>query len=307
MTTNTNTTEEALAANARLLQRRKEVRIATDAPGTAGPDPRTPEQAADFSGVLERLKQFGEENAKLGRQFRAELQAKKFRQETCDIHGSNLFPNEDESVRQSVKAGELKVVWHVCAECFQVRQGFNGWKIAAGIPAEFVGATVDNWTPRDPGEIEILRNVRAFLKARSRFLIMLGNKGTGKTHLAAGILEHFRRGVMVTQSSLLYQLRESYGKHGGTNVIERCQKAAVLVIDDMGLSVGGKDELPMLHEILSFRHSQFLPTVLTGNIKLAELFAVIGERMVDRLSQSLFCNPLNFSGASNRPARKNDY
>jgi DNA replication protein DnaC len=136
---------------------------------------------------------------------------------------------------------------------------------------------------------------------------MLGNRGTGKTHLSAGIVEHYRRGLMITQATLLYRLRESYGKNNSVNVIDLCQKAAVLVIDDIGLSAGGKDELPMLHEILSFRHSQFKPTVLTGNIKPSELPAVIGERMVDRLQQSLFCEPLIFAGTSNRPARRSAY
>lgn len=296
---NTETTDEALQANARLMQRRREVKIVSGVAPEAQP--------ADFSGVLQRLQESGRENLKLANQFRDRLKAKDYTQEVCDIHGSNLFLNEDETIRKSVKAGRLVVVWHVCAECFQIRQGFNGWKLAAGVPTEFINATVDNWKPRDEKEESILRRVKAFLKKRSGFLVMLGNKGTGKTHLACGIIEHFRRGVIITQSTLLYQLRESYGRNNSTNIIERCKKAPVLVIDEMGLSVGGKDELPMIHEILSYRHSEILPTVLAGNIQAAEMFSVIGERMVDRLQQSLFCEPLIFAGASNRPARRSMY
>lgn len=81
---------------------------------------------------------------------------------------------------------------------------------------------------------------------------------------------------------------------------------ACLVLDEIGLSSGGRDELPLLHDILDHRHGNFLPTILTGNIELDTLRDVIGERMSDRLKESVFAI-LNFGGASHRSQARAGY
>jgi DNA replication protein DnaC len=135
---------------------------------------------------------------------------------------------------------------------------------------------------------------------------MLGNVGTGKTHLAVASMRHFEKALLVKQSTLLWRLRKTYRDASADDPIEPCQKTKLLVIDEMGLSQGGRDELPMLFEILDYRHGEFLPTILTGNIEWPEMAELLGARLVDRLRQSAF-NVLNFGGNSHRPRGKADY
>jgi len=49
---------------------------------------------------------------------------------------------------------------------------------------------------------------------------------------------------------LLRARRDTYADKSAFDPIERAQGARLFVLDDAGLSGGGKDELPMLHEIL---------------------------------------------------------
>jgi DNA replication protein DnaC len=80
----------------------------------------------------------------------------------------------------------------------------------------------------------------------------------------------------------------------------------LLVLDDAGLSAGGRDELPMLHEILDYRYGRKLPTVVTSNLPWDELRNLFSERMEDRLRQCSF-EVLTFSGPSYRSQLRNQY
>ena len=135
---------------------------------------------------------------------------------------------------------------------------------------------------------------------------MLGGFGTGKSHLGAAALRKFGRGWFIKQSSLLFALRATYKDKAAFDPIERAQTARLLVLDDVGISSGGRDELPLLHEILDYRHGERLPTIITSNLPIEGLSSVIGERMADRLRESAF-RVLKFSGASNRRDARQRY
>ena len=130
--------------------------------------------------------------------------------------------------------------------------------------------------------------------------------GTGKSHLSAAALRQIGGGWFVKQSSLLFALRATYRDKAARDPIERAQSARLLVLDDVGISSGGRDELPLLHEILDHRHGEKLPTIMTSNLPLEGLSAVIGDRMSDRLRESAF-RVLNFTGTSNRRGARQRY
>jgi DNA replication protein DnaC len=111
---------------------------------------------------------------------------------------------------------------------------------------------------------------------------------------------------MVKQSQLLRMLRDTYRDKAALDPVEACQGAGCLLLDEIGLSAGGKDELPLLHDVLDYRHGEKLPTIITGNVSPEQLRDIIGERLADRLKQSAF-GILLFSGKSNRPAAKDRY
>lgn len=176
----------------------------------------------------------------------------------------------------------------------------------AGVPLNLCNATLDNWHPSNEQDEGMVEQVRAFIKANRGFLLLLGGYGTGKSHIAAAIASQFRTPVFVKQSELLRRLRETYTNKAAANPVDQCQDADLLVLDELGLSGGGRDELPMLHDILDHRYNERKPTVLTGNISVEQLHQFIGARMADRLKESAFAI-LRFDGGTHRHDAREKY
>ena len=173
-----------------------------------------------------------------------------------------------------------------------------------------LACSLDNWTPSNVAERQHVEDVRHYAKTiRRGFLILLGPVGVGKSHLAVGVVRHFkdRGNVFVKQSALLLrQLRATYDDRDADDPIKKCQAAPLLVLDEMGLSGGGKDELPMLSEILSYRYEQEKPTVITSNLSWDELQDELGDRLSDRMREAAY-KVLVFSGPSHRSERREAY
>lgn len=295
--------QEALEANARLLEKRKHFKIIPGEPIQGPPLPKHSAMEQSFD-VVERLAKVGKEAALFRETITKQIGEQPYRK--CEIHECEILADVEMTIRDSREAGSFVMRWKGCATCNRIKHGPEAWKVKAGIPLELCEATLDNWNPTNENETRDLQKIRNFVKKRAGFLLMLGARGKGKTHLSAAIISHFRTGRMFTQADLLYKLRQRYSDNTAEDVITVAKKARILVIDEMGLSAGGKDEFPMLHEILSHRHSNYLPTILNGNITPGELSQIIGSRMTDRLEQSLFLQII-FEGESNRRNLRADY
>jgi DNA replication protein DnaC len=175
-----------------------------------------------------------------------------------------------------------------------------------GVPLALVHADFVNWRPRTDGERQHLERAREFALVRRGFLFLLGPVGVGKSHLAVGIMRAFSSALFVRQAQLLRQLRQHYHDSAIANPIAGAQEAGLLVLDELGVSSGGKDEQPMLSEILAARYEQRLPTVVTSNLTWKGVAAALGSRLEDRLRESIFC-VLVFAGNSHRAKRRAAY
>lgn len=175
-----------------------------------------------------------------------------------------------------------------------------------GVPDILTGATFENWKPRSEQEASHLQAVADFAECGKGFLLLLGAVGTGKTHLAVAAMRRYRSALFVKQASLLRSLRDTYTNRSASDPIEGCQRVGLLILDEMGVSGGGRDEYPMLHEILDHRHGERKPTILTSNLTWQELQSLLGERLHDRLRESAF-KILTFAGPSHRADAKGRY
>jgi DNA replication protein DnaC len=175
-----------------------------------------------------------------------------------------------------------------------------------GVPPAYCEATLQNWTPDDDKAALNLDRVREFGEAKRGFLVLLGKVGTGKTHLAVASLRSFKSGLFIKQAELLRRLRKTYAYRSAVDPTGEAQNARCLVLDEIGVSPGGRDELPLLHEILDYRHCHLKPTILTGNLTFEALSEVIGARMADRLKESAFA-VLSFGGRSHRSQMRERY
>jgi DNA replication protein DnaC len=178
----------------------------------------------------------------------------------------------------------------------------------ARVPHNLIGATFDNWKPKTNEERSHLETVERFAKSLQGFLLLLGNVGTGKSHLAVAIMHQAALSMSVLlyrQPDLLKSLRDSYDDRG-PDPRDKCAGVGLLVLDELGLVSGGKDELPLVCEIIEQRYSSGLPLVVTSNLPYEELAGQLGPRIRDRIRGATFA-ALVFSGDSHRASCREDY
>jgi DNA replication protein DnaC len=229
----------------------------------------------------------------------------------CDSHVDvPLELNIEESVARSERNENMTFVFFPCPACVAEAERIhrNRQLVDHGVPLVMVHATLDNWEADTPDAAGTLTLAKRFAELRVGFFIASGpDKGAGKTHLAVGIMRaaNVASELFIEAGQLLLQLRRNYQTHD-SDPIRDCQRAGLLVLDDLGASFGGKDVEPMLHAILHWRYSRKLPTVITTNLTSKEMIALIGERMRDRMAEATFAFQ-TVTGASRRKRARDAY
>lgn len=142
--------------------------------------------------------------------------------------------------------------------------------------------------------------VHDVMGGRFRTLLLLGSVGTGKTHLACGIIrecggiyalsptltERFRRARSFTAS-------ETEGR-----ILDDCGHARLLVVDEIGRGLSEDEERHALYRIINERYNRRKPMVLVSNHKKKDFLRYIGAAATDRLAESALA--VEFSGKSFR-------
>ena len=215
----------------------------------------------------------------------------------------------DASSRASVPPAEFTLVYSPCHECeLEARLANQShWLKSHGVPENLLHGSFDTFRIESESDRENLRQAKLFADKGKGFLVMLGNRGDGKSLLAVAILRHFRGGKFIRHNDMLLALRNSYGqKNRGPSIIDTSKNARCFVLDDLGLSMGGADELPMLHSVFEHRYGEKLPTIITANLTREKVNESVGARMADRLTECCFAW-LEFNGPSSRAAERGNY
>jgi len=224
---------------------------------------------------------------------------------TCRVH-PDCNRQIDKNYKDKV-GGQFKARYLPCIKCQnEARQKVERERLhSCGVPDNLIHATFDNLKPESDaaGHVE---DTKEFCNAGRGFLVMLGGVGTGKSHLAVASFRFFGNGWFIKHSSLLNALRATYRDRAAFDPIDRANSARLFVLDDVGLSAGGRDELPLLHQILDYRHGERLPTIITSNLSWENLRDFLGDRMADRLRESTF-RVLTFTGTSQRSIARERY
>ena len=122
-------------------------------------------------------------------------------------------------------------------------------------------------------------------------LIFIGKNGTGKNHLASGIVrkavqEHGKTALITKVRRLDRTIKEAWRKDGlESEAIKSFSAPDLLVIDEVGLQRGSETEILHLAEIIDDRYEAKKPTILCGNVSWPELQALIGDRAADRFRE----------------------
>ena len=142
-----------------------------------------------------------------------------------------------------------------------------------------------------PGQANLrlaYERARAFAWKPDGWLVILGNYGCGKTHLAAAIANlRLQSGfpvLFVVVPDLLDHLRATFAPHSDVQYDEQFEKvrtAPLLILDDLGTESSTPWAQEKLFQILNYRYSARLPTVITSNRQLETIDGRLRSRMVD--------------------------
>ncbi len=168
-----------------------------------------------------------------------------------------------------------------------------------GIPRRFADATLASYRPTSERAEKVLAACRRYVEtwperyAKGSSLILSGDVGTGKTHLACAVAKaiaakHKARAAYMTVMQAVRRVRSTYSpdaRETEQEVFDRISGLDLLVLDEVGVQSGSNHEHTTLFEIINRRYENVLPTIVISNLGLKELSEAIGERLVDRLRE----------------------
>lgn len=165
----------------------------------------------------------------------------------------------------------------------------------AELGPRFTECTFESWIAR-PGSERCLEAAKNFAEHFDRHqvsgegLLMFGNPGNGKSHLAAAIVNAvIPRGkacVFRSVPALLKKLQETYradARVSESEILAVLQDADLVVLDDLGAEKMTEWAESMLYYIVDQRYRWRKPLIVTTNCDLEELEERIGTRTFDRL------------------------
>ncbi len=127
-----------------------------------------------------------------------------------------------------------------------------------------------------------------FAQSPQGWLVLLGQNGCGKTHLAAAIANHLCqagksvRFIVVTD--LLDHLRSAFSPESRVSydeLFEKIKKSPVLILDDFGEQATTPWAQEKLYQLINYRYNARLATVITTCTDLDEIESRISSRLVD--------------------------
>lgn len=150
-------------------------------------------------------------------------------------------------------------------------------------------------------ELETLEFVR-----KGRNLVLYGNPGTGKTHIATALgIAACQRGFSVLFTSvprLLTMVREAKSQHKLSQLQNRFEKYDLVICDEFGYVSCDKEGAELLFNHLSLR-SETHSTIVTTNLAFSRWNEIIPDKvlvnaLVDRLTHK--ARIINMTGTSYR-------
>ncbi|MBI2909697.1 MAG: ATP-binding protein [Chloroflexi bacterium] len=159
--------------------------------------------------------------------------------------------------------------------------------------------------------VNAFQNARAFADAPEGWLILLGDIGSGKTHLAAAIanqrLKAGQSAIFMVVPELLDHLRYTFSPDSKVNydeLFERVKGTPLLILDDLGTETSTPWAQEKLYQIINHRYNGRLPTVITTNRALEDIDSRLSSRMADvRLSIPLQIRAPDYRSCT-RPAER---
>ncbi|NWA24033.1 ATP-binding protein [Pseudomonas gingeri] len=214
----------------------------------------------------------------------------------CQYHGLRVAPAGSSERSQALA--------HLQAE------KLNSALVGSGISPRFAESTFASYSAATPAMVQALELCQEYADnfgehfAAGRNLLLTGNVGTGKTHLASGIVRRVidlgAVAVITTAAEVIRTFKRSMDRNSGFSegdVIDELASFDLLVLDEVGAQAGTQYELAVLHEVIDRRYQDVKPMVLVSNLPATSkqdaegrhapsLEQYIGARALDRLREN---------------------
>lgn len=136
---------------------------------------------------------------------------------------------------------------------------------------------------------EIYSVCEAYAHDPQGWLVLSGESGSGKTHLAAAIANQLMAGtygdvMFIVVPDLLDHLRAAFGPNSTKPYDRRfddIKKAPFLVLDDLGTESATPWAREKLYQLLNYRYNAGLPTVITTARSIDDMEPWLKTRMLD--------------------------
>ncbi len=158
-----------------------------------------------------------------------------------------------------------------------------------------------------------LQAAREFARSPENWLVLVGPHGSGKTHLAVGIVNQLLdsgRPVLFAETiELLDQLHPSFGpgeRREPGQVLEEVKNTPVMVLDDLRVETASAWAREKLYQILNYRYNLRLPTTITAtHPSLEALEERLRSRLMDpRISNVVPIGAPDYRGQRRTPRRR---
>lgn len=170
------------------------------------------------------------------------------------------------------------------------------------IPAKYISSSFETFT----GNEKLVSECMAYSEGG---LVLYGNTGCGKTHLAVSIMRNMyksnineiinslsdqlpdyskiKKQIFKPVPDLLLEIRSAF-KDGASesedDIIKKYSRVPLLVLDDLGSEKTSEYSITTLYIIIDRRDRELMPTIITTNLNPKEIEEKLGARIASRLS-----------------------
>lgn len=230
----------------------------------------------------------------------------------CDIHGIDYEQSTISIAGIEINTG--------CPECEKKMQDADDAKKedtleklsrlrlqGMNIEPMYLGSTLESFVVSNQEQQRAKAAVERLVAENKGKIVMLGNHGTGKTHLAVGAVR-ILGGKILTMYEISTRIRATYTPRANEDeldVVDDLSRLPLLAIDEIGRTKGSDAETNWLSYIIDKRHVRGLPLILISNKHARRnctmkdgcpncLENYISEDIMSRLSEDGIV--INFSG-----------